>query len=87
MNHSELPQALDGAKRRIKQAFIAGRKLTTYTGNKIGHTVDFRKIVSTLRGEGMNIVDRWERNETDNRRFKVYRLERNTNKQPSVGKA
>ena len=80
MNHSELPEALDGAKRRIQQAFIAGRKLTTYTGNKIGRTVDFRKIVSTLRGEGMNIVDSWERNETDNRRFKVYRLERNTDR-------
>lgn len=87
MNHSELPEALDGAKRRIRQAFMAGRKLTTYTGNMIGNTVDFRKVVSSLRGEGMNIVDSWERNETDNRRYKSYWLDRNINEKPSVGKA
>lgn len=80
MNSSKLPEALEGAKMRIKQAFIAGRKLTTYTGNQIGHTVDFRKIVSTLRGEGMNIVSSWEQNEKDHRRFKAYWLERKKDK-------
>ena len=58
----------------IRRAFEQGAKLTTFTGNQIGHTVDFRKIVSDLRCDGLNIKDFWEQS-TDGRKYKVYYLE------------
>lgn len=58
---------LNTAKALIRAAFERGEVLTTYTGNQIGHTVDFRKI-----DEGMNIESWW--NEQDGRRWKSYRL-------------
>lgn len=57
----------------IRRAFEQGAKLTTFTGNQIGHTVDFRKIVSDLRCDGLNIKDFWEQ-ATDGRKYKVYYL-------------
>lgn len=63
---------LNTAKALIRAAFERGEVLTTYTGNQIGHTVDFRKIVSVLIDEGMNIESWW--NEQDGRRWKSYRL-------------
>lgn len=61
-------------KALVKAAFERGERLTTHTGNKIGETVDFRKIVSVLRREGMEIKDHWTKN--DKARFKVYYLQR-----------
>lgn len=55
----------------IRQAFERGERLTTFTGNQIGHTVDFRKVVSELRDEGFLIKDCWEK-ASDGRKFKVY---------------
>ncbi len=63
---------LNTAKARIRAAFERGEVLTTYTGNRTGHTVDFRKIVSMLRREGLNIVSEW--NEGNGKRWKSYRL-------------
>jgi hypothetical protein len=63
------------AKARIKQAFLGGAVMTSKAGNYIGHTVDFRKCVSRLRREGLNIRDRWEANPDDGRKFKVYYLD------------
>lgn len=71
---TELPNELNKAKASIRKAFLAGRELTTYTGNLCGHTVDFRKIVSVLRAEGMNIVGTWCKGK-DGRRYKSYKLE------------
>ena len=65
------PQQLKSPKLLIKAAFERGDRLTTYTGNQIGHTVDFRKIVSTLRAEGFAIEDYWE-TASDGRKYKVY---------------
>lgn len=65
---------LEKAKARIKQAFLGGAVMTSKAGNYIGHTVDFRKCVSRLRREGLNIRDRWEANPNDGRKFKVYFL-------------
>lgn len=62
---------LETAKKLIRAAFVKGLNLTTYTGNKIGHTVDFRKIVSRLREEGFAIKDHWEK-ASDGRKYKVY---------------
>lgn len=58
------------AKTRIRAAFEAGKKLTTAQGNKIGRTVDFRKIVSLLKDEGFEIQSFW--NEKKGRRWKTY---------------
>lgn len=65
------PQQLKSPKLLIKATFERGDRLTTYTGNQIGHTVDFRKIVSTLRDEGFAIEDYWE-TASDGRKYKVY---------------
>lgn len=64
------------AKAHIKQAFLGGAVMTSKDGNRVGHTVDFRKCVSRLRREGLNIRDRWETNPGDGRKFKVYFLEK-----------
>lgn len=61
----------------IKRAF---ERLTTLTGNQIGHTVDFRKVVSELRDEGFQIKDYWEK-APDGRKFKIYYHEMQSPKQ------
>ena len=66
---------LTRAKAHIKQAFLRGEVMTSKDGNRVGRTVDFRKCVSRLRREGLNIRDRWETNPGDGRKFKVYFLE------------
>ena len=66
---------LTRAKAHIKQAFLGGAVMTSKDGNRVGRTVDFRKCVSRLRREGLNIRDRWETNPGDGRKFKVYFLE------------
>lgn len=64
------------AKHHIKMAFLGGAVMTSKDGNRVGHTVDFRKCVSRLRREGLDIRDRWETNPRDGRKFKVYFLEK-----------
>lgn len=64
----------------IKQAFERGERLTTLTGNQIGHTVDFRKVVSELRDEGFQIKDYWDK-APDGRKFKIYYHEMQSPKQ------
>lgn len=59
---------------RLRMAFLAGETLTTYSGNRLAGTVDFRKLVSNLRKEGLNIVGTW-RQGADGRRFKTYKIE------------
>lgn len=69
-------EPLSRAKRLIREAFLDGIEMSSNLGNRIGHTVDFRKCVSRLRREGMDIRDRWEANPNDGRKFKVYYLVR-----------
>lgn len=70
--------ALSKAKARIKTAFESGMRMTTAQGNRIGQTVDFRKIVSRLKREGLEIKSFW--NEQDGRRWKTYYLQQPLNK-------
>lgn len=49
MNYLAEPQ------RRIKAALLSGIRMTTAQGNRIGQTVDSRKIISRLRKQGMPI--------------------------------
>lgn len=58
-------------KARIRIALEQGRVLTSYEANKVGRTVDSRKLISELRREGVRIDDVW-RTGDDGRRFKVY---------------
>lgn len=58
------------AKARIRAAFKAGIRMTTAQGNRIGKTVDFRKIVSLLKFEGFDVKSFW--NEKNGRRWKTY---------------
>lgn len=61
------------AKARIRTALKSGMRLTTAQGNKIGSTVDFRKIISLLKREGFEVESFW--NEKNGRRWKTYYYE------------
>jgi len=65
-----MEDSLNSAKARIRAAFESGIRMTTAQGNRIGQTVDFRKIVSLLKSEGFEIQSYW--NEKDGRRWKTY---------------
>lgn len=58
------------AKARIRAALESGIRMTTAQGNRIGQTVDFRKIISRLKAEGFDVKSYW--NERDGRRWKTY---------------
>lgn len=58
------------AKARIRTALTSGMRLTTAQGNRIGGTVDFRKIISLLKQEGFEVKSYW--NEKNGRRWKTY---------------
>lgn len=55
----------------ILEALQNGQKITSYQANRIGHTVDSRKVISELRRKGYKISDQWTEGQ-DGRRFKVY---------------
>ena len=64
---------LNTAKACIQTALKSGMRLTTAQGNRIGCTVDFRKIVSRLKREGFEVKSFW--NEKNGRRWKTYYYE------------
>lgn len=70
---------LNASKQRIKAALLAGIRLTTAQGNRLARTVDFRKIVSCLRNEGLEIKDFWNiRKDQKGRtvaRYKTYYID------------
>src|SRR5574344_1205596 len=61
---------LNTAKACIQTALESGMRLTTAQGNRIGCTVDFRKIISRLKREGFEVKSFW--NTKDGRRWKTY---------------
>ena len=46
-------------QKKIKAALLQGRIMTTAEMNKVGGTVDARKIISRLRHDGLPIGDEW----------------------------
>lgn len=70
MNYLAEPQ------KKIKAALLSGIRLTTAQGNRMAQTVDFRKIISRLRKEGMAIKWFWNvRKDPDGKivaRYKTY---------------
>lgn len=65
-----MKNSLHEAQARIRRALESGIRMTTAQGNRIGQTVDFRKIISRLRSEGFDVRSYW--NERDGRRWKTY---------------
>lgn len=63
-------------QKKIKAALLSGIRLTTAQGNRMAQTVDFRKIISRLRKEGMAIKWFWNvRKDPDGKivaRYKTY---------------
>jgi hypothetical protein len=57
---------------KILCQLLAGKALTTLTGNDLANTVDFRKAISLLRHKGYPILDEWIKNER--KRYKRYWL-------------
>ena len=56
-----MDDSLNTAKARIRAAFESGIRMTTAQGNRIGKTVDFRKIVSLLKKRGIRHTKLLER--------------------------
>ena len=70
---------IDAPKQRIKAALLAGIRLTTVQDNRLASTVHFRKIISRLREEGLEIKDFWNiRKDREGRtvaRYKTYYID------------
>lgn len=70
MKNISTPGEYEKIQNRIFKLLKSGEVLTTFTGNKLAHTVDFRKAISVLRSKGFPIQDQWEKN--GRKRFKKY---------------
>jgi hypothetical protein len=64
------PGEYEKIQKRVQKILLSGETLTTFTGNKLAHTVDFRKAVSVLRSKGIPIQDQWVK--SGRKRFKEY---------------
>lgn len=65
---------------KIREMFKAGRILTSCGAAEAYETADLRKIISVLRGKGMDIVDRWKKSSTG-KKHKEYFLREFTPKE------
>ena len=66
-------------QKKIKAALLSGIRLTTAQGNRMAQTVDFRKIISRLKKEGMAIKWFWNASKDQDgkivARYKTYYCE------------
>lgn len=60
-------------KDKVKEMFQSGQILTSCGAAKDFLTADLRRIITTLKKEGMDIVDRWATS-TTSKRYKEYFL-------------
>ena len=60
-------------KDKVKEMFKSGQILTSCGAAKDFLTADLRRIITTLKKEGMDIVDRWATS-TTSKRYKEYFL-------------
>lgn len=70
-------------KDKIKQMFLSGQTLTSCDAAKEFITADLRKIISDLRKEGFDIVDKWVKSK-EKKRYKEYRLRTEDEKNQEV---
>lgn len=68
-------------KDKVKEMFQSGQILTSCGAAKDFLTADLRRIITTLKKEGMDIVDRWATS-TTSKRYKEYFLREFTPKAP-----
>lgn len=70
---------LSEPQKRIKSALLSGIRMTTAQGNRIGQTVDSRKIMSRLKKQGLPIRSYWNIRKDDSgrtvARYKTYYYE------------
>lgn len=71
----ETTQPKKTTKQKIKEILLSGTVLTSCGTAEIYLTADFRKYVSDLRKEGLNIIDEWTTSSTG-KRFKNYWLKK-----------
>lgn len=62
-------------KDKIKEMFLSGKILTSCGAAKDFITADLRKYITTLKREGLDIVDQWVQSESG-KKHKEYRLRR-----------
>lgn len=67
-------------KDKVKEMFKSGQILTSCGAAKDFLTADLRRIITTLKKEGMDIVDRWATS-TTSKRYKEYFLREFTPKE------
>lgn len=59
---------------RVLFALVDGDELTTLTALQRFGSLELRKLVADLRAAGFRIADRWEKNASTGKRYKVYFL-------------
>lgn len=70
-------------KDKVKEMFKSGQILTSCGAAKDFLTADLRRIITTLKKEGMDIVDRWATS-TTSKRYKEYFLREFTPKDEPI---
>lgn len=70
-------------KDKIKEMFISGQTLTSCGAAKDFITADLRKYITTLKREGLDIVDKWVESE-EGKRYKEYRLRKKDEQQTTA---
>lgn len=68
-------------KDKIKDLFLTGQTLTSCGAAKDFVTADLRKIISVLRAEQMNIVDKWVKSK-EGKKYKEYWLRKEGEEEP-----
>lgn len=71
---------------KVREMFKAGHILTSCGAAEEFLTADLRRIITTLRRSGMDIVDRWKKSSTG-KRYKEYFLREFTPKDEPVAVA
>ncbi|MFA5189063.1 MAG: helix-turn-helix domain-containing protein [Patescibacteria group bacterium] len=58
--------------RQVLDTLVDGEELTVISALQKFRTIELRKIVSDLRAVGIPISDRWHKNPSTKKRFKIY---------------
>ena len=70
-------------KDKIKDMFLSGQTLTSCGAAKDFITADLRKYITTLKREGLDIVDQWVQSPSG-KKHKEYRLRREGEEEPAA---
>lgn len=73
--------AVKTTKDKIKDLFLTGQTLTSCGAAKDFLTADLRRIITTLKKEGLDITDKWVTSK-EGKRYKEYWLKREDEVEP-----